>query len=480
MKKKIENPKIFISYAWGDKEYQDLVLSFASQLAGDGVDVVIDKWDLSEGNDTYAFMEKCVTDSTITNVLILLDPLYAKKANEREGGVGTETQIISAQIYGKVDQDKFIPVIMKREEDGSVHKPAYLEGRLHFDLSKPEKYDDEYRRIVKSLYGEETYPKPEIGKKPDWVSQPAAPTHKSVISFSVLKGSEPKAVKLVEFERFLSVISKRIIEFLNGPENVMQLAEYIELYDSYAPIRDEYLLLLEHSLFIENSVKHLADFLEENVNAVYYQNGLRKEIVRIRIHEMFIYTIAFFLKIKDYDSAGYLLNRTYFSVGGYNSEPLGESYEMFYSGSYILQLDKAMSIRDNKQYCSGTAQHWLDTLASDFCTKEQLILADLICFNISFYCDDSNRRKWFPLLYVYDSEFNSVIANVGKKMISKEFVTDILPLFGVETIEELKELFREVENAPRGKYRDFRYNLAFESARLLGESIKSDQIGHLR
>ena len=50
-KKKIEKPKVFISYAWGTQEYQDKVLAFATQLMGDGIDVVIDKWDLSEGKE---------------------------------------------------------------------------------------------------------------------------------------------------------------------------------------------------------------------------------------------------------------------------------------------------------------------------------------------------------------------------------------------------------------------------------------------
>lgn len=30
MKKKIENPEVFISYAWGGDEYQSKVLSFVS------------------------------------------------------------------------------------------------------------------------------------------------------------------------------------------------------------------------------------------------------------------------------------------------------------------------------------------------------------------------------------------------------------------------------------------------------------------
>ncbi len=153
-KKKIENPKVFISYAWGTKQYQEKVLAFATQLMIDGVDVVLDKWDLSEGNETYAFMEKCATDPSITNVLMIIDPLYTSKADSHAGGVGTETQIISAKVYQEVNQDKFIPIVFERNEAGQICKPLYLQGRLHFDLSLDEKYDEEYFRLVKkTLWG---------------------------------------------------------------------------------------------------------------------------------------------------------------------------------------------------------------------------------------------------------------------------------------------------------------------------------------
>ena len=90
MNNKIESPKVFISYAWGSEEYQSKVLALASDLMGDGVNVVFDRWSLKEGNDTYAFMEQSVTDTEITNVLILLDPNYEKKANARDGGLSTK------------------------------------------------------------------------------------------------------------------------------------------------------------------------------------------------------------------------------------------------------------------------------------------------------------------------------------------------------------------------------------------------------
>ena len=50
-------PKIFISYSWSSDA---LVLELANRLVFHGVDVVLDKWDLKEGNDKYEFMETSV------------------------------------------------------------------------------------------------------------------------------------------------------------------------------------------------------------------------------------------------------------------------------------------------------------------------------------------------------------------------------------------------------------------------------------
>lgn len=45
-----KTPKVFISYSWSSDE---LVLDLAKRLVAHGVDVVLDKWDLKEGNDKF-------------------------------------------------------------------------------------------------------------------------------------------------------------------------------------------------------------------------------------------------------------------------------------------------------------------------------------------------------------------------------------------------------------------------------------------
>lgn len=114
MNRKIDNPKVFISYAWGTDEYQAKVLAFATSLMQDGVDVVFDKWSLKEGNDTYAYMESCVTDESVTNVIILLDPTYSKKADDRKGGVELKLRLYLPKYMGRLHK-KNLSLLYLRE-----------------------------------------------------------------------------------------------------------------------------------------------------------------------------------------------------------------------------------------------------------------------------------------------------------------------------------------------------------------------------
>ncbi len=58
----MEHTKLFISYSWSTPDHEDWVLNLAMELRESGVDVILDKWDLKEGHDAFAFMEKMVSD----------------------------------------------------------------------------------------------------------------------------------------------------------------------------------------------------------------------------------------------------------------------------------------------------------------------------------------------------------------------------------------------------------------------------------
>lgn len=159
-----EHPKVFISYSHSSDEYVDFVTRLAEKLVLDGTDVVFDRWDLKYGQDLQFFMEQ---SSRTDKVLILCDKKYTEKANNREGGVGTETQIMTPEIYGKADQNKFIPVIMESWD----YRPVYLKSRFAIDFR--EGYRSEgYKQIVRQIYEVPEVRKPDIGKRPKWLDEP--------------------------------------------------------------------------------------------------------------------------------------------------------------------------------------------------------------------------------------------------------------------------------------------------------------------
>ena len=102
---------------------------------------------------------------------------------------------------------------MMRDEDGSVCKPTYLKGRLHFDLSIPEKYDDEYCRLVKKLYGVEVYKKPEVGKKPEWVDNPSIVAPKTIIAYNEIKRMQTPGAQSEMLWSYLGEIKDSILAF---------------------------------------------------------------------------------------------------------------------------------------------------------------------------------------------------------------------------------------------------------------------------
>lgn len=165
----VNKKKVFISYSW---KVQAQVVELANRLIANGINVIVDVYDLKEGQDKYVFMEQSVSDETIDRVLIICDKSYTEKANSRDGGVGDETVIITPEVYGNAKQEKFIPVIFENDEDGVAYCPTYLKSRIYFDLStEDEKYEVEYEKLLRNIYEKPRLRKPALGTKPEWLEQ---------------------------------------------------------------------------------------------------------------------------------------------------------------------------------------------------------------------------------------------------------------------------------------------------------------------
>lgn len=130
-------PKVFISYSWTSAVHEEWVLQLAQRLRSDGVNAILDKWHLREGQDKNTFMEQMVTDPDVEKVLCICDRAYKEKADARKGGVGTESVIISEEVYRQVQQEKFIPIAREFDEHSDAPPTSSSASGRRFSMESP-------------------------------------------------------------------------------------------------------------------------------------------------------------------------------------------------------------------------------------------------------------------------------------------------------------------------------------------------------
>lgn len=125
-------PKVFISYSWEFEQTKQRVADLVERLENKNIDVAYDKKSLRLGNDMNYFMESL---QGYDKVLVICDSSYAKKANSRDGGVGTESEIIIPEIKNNPLQNKIIPIFFEKNERNMPIVPTYLRDKFGVDLA---------------------------------------------------------------------------------------------------------------------------------------------------------------------------------------------------------------------------------------------------------------------------------------------------------------------------------------------------------
>jgi TIR domain len=93
-------PRAFISYSHDSPAHKDWVRALAQRLTGDGVQIGLDQWDLSLGDELTRFMERSLIEGDY--VLLICAETYTKKANESAAGVGYEARMLSDLMLRRV------------------------------------------------------------------------------------------------------------------------------------------------------------------------------------------------------------------------------------------------------------------------------------------------------------------------------------------------------------------------------------------
>ncbi|HTG66348.1 MAG TPA: toll/interleukin-1 receptor domain-containing protein, partial [Flavobacterium sp.] len=158
-------PSVFISYSWDSQEHEDWIVNLATKLCDNGVNAILDKWDLGPlGKPLPHFMENSITKSQ--RVICVMTPNYKKKTENLAGGVGYEYSIISADIFTNgVNTSKFIPLFRSGTSTDAI--PTVLNGRKYVDMRDDSNFEDKFlNELLRDIHEEPKFKKPTLGKKP--------------------------------------------------------------------------------------------------------------------------------------------------------------------------------------------------------------------------------------------------------------------------------------------------------------------------
>jgi hypothetical protein len=440
-------PKAFISYSWTSAAHRDTIRQWAERLIADGVDVILDLYHLKEGQDKYAFMERMVTDPEVTHVLVVSDKKYAEKADARKAGVGTESQIISKEVYEKVDQSKFIPIACEFDENGNPYMPRFFQSRIWIDFSTSEAVNENWERLIRLLYGKPLHEKPSLGKPPAYIrtdtTTPVSPVTAKFNSFrqALLQGKKGLATYRRDFLD-ACITYADALRVRQRPEVDSLGEKVLEDCGKLLHVRDhivDWVLLESEANPSEEFSDALIEVLERlrelkarppEVNS---WNEAWFEAHGLFVFETFLYIVAALLKTRRFEDLHNIFTSHYLlpSTERYGQKRF-EQFDGFYA--YGEALNSALVAPEGRHYLSSAAELIKRQAKRSDIAFRDLIEADLLVLLMAFV---TPTTQWYPqtMYYAgYSAEFPLFVRATQRKGFLK-----LAAITGIENADKLRE-----------------------------------------
>lgn len=132
---KISNrlPLVFISYSYDSEQHKKWVKSIAKKIILTGkANVILDQNDFKPGMDVFETMKNTILK--VDKVLVVFTPSYKEKAEQNKGGVGYEFSVLQENLFKRISNDKYIPILRTGERKESI--PSFMENYFDYDARK--------------------------------------------------------------------------------------------------------------------------------------------------------------------------------------------------------------------------------------------------------------------------------------------------------------------------------------------------------
>ena len=443
-------PKVFISYSWTTQHHRDRVKEWADRLLHDGIEVIIDTYDLKSGQDKYNFMEKMVTDRTVTNVLVFCDRGYVEKADERNRGVGTESQIISQEIYEQVEQTKFIPIVCEFDDDNEPFLPIFFRSRMYIDFSSLEKTNANWESLLRHLYGKPEAEKPKVGEPPAYLRAKSTPASPAIYSFEPLRRS------ILDAQPSLPLYRKEFLDDCLRQADELRVRERPEVDNLDKMILEncgKLSVVRNHIVdwvILEASVAQTPDFSEALVELLEGIGDLRSRPTELKewndawyeahwlfAFETFVYVIAALLKVRAFGDLNNLFTSHFLMpISEWDTNKQFVRFDGFWTVSG--KLSKNLSSGETR-YISPLAEVVKRQANREDVPFSDLIQADLLAMLASFI--PPCTRTWFPQLMLY-SRYGEAFPFFVRASQHKHYA-NLATITGITDADVLRERVRE-------------------------------------
>jgi len=459
-------PKAFISYSWSNETHEKRVMQLAEDLRASGVESILDKWHLKDGHDATAFMEKMVHDDEIKKVIIVSDEEYTRKANDRQGGVGTETQIITPEIYSKSEQSKFVLLAFERDKNGEAFVPTYYKSRIYIDMSDPNSEAQSFERLLRWIFDQPLDRPPPVGNTPTYITDKessvnlsTAPYFKRSIDALKLGKAHAAAATSEYFERLIVDLEKFRADISADPFD----DEIINRIEQFLSHRNEFISLIDTiSKYMNDtkSVEEVKEFFEKGFE--YTQRP--KDVGRYRdldwdnykfiIHELMLYTVAIFIKNKKYSWANEIINGTYYLKSASSQQYKMQSVSLF--RPYCSSIDKIRNRRLNLNRISVHADLLKERCAGLPISFEELKQADFTMYLARMiHAPDGPWMGWYPITAVYMRDYQCSFELFIKSASIKHF-KNLCAVLGISTKVQLdtaiEHIYSSSDHLPRADF----------------------------
>jgi SEFIR domain-containing protein len=434
-------PRAFISYSWTSPEHERWVMDLATQLVEHGVDVILDKWNLREGHDAVQFMESMVTDEKVSKVIVVSDKAYAEKADKRKGGVGTESQIISPEIYNKADQNKFAAVVPEVDDNGEPYLPRFFVSRIYIDLTES-RYATNFEQLLRWLYDKPQFVKPPLGKMPEFLSEtkPASPTRAKVqrtIDIINTAAVSPAASTI----RYLDSLVEVLESFRIDPGAPDFPNAVIESIGQSIPYRNEFIEFVmaaairpdaEFARDLQRFFERVVPLMSRPPSVSSWRDWDYDNYVFI-VHELFLYAVAALLRRGRFETLSEFLGLRFYLESETRAEVM-QSFTVVWRPMKALgpkqQELRRMSLRaDLLEQRSHVASglKFTDVMAADF-----------VLFLRAAALEPNDR--WYPETLLYTVFRFHHPFEIFARAESRAFFQRLSPVIGIGSRQEMEAL----------------------------------------